>query len=260
MSPYDFCIRIVVEAGALLLNAREGGLTVATKGGNERDIVTNVDREVNDFLIAEIKKAFPTHRIYSEEGGGQDEGGDDEWTIDPIDGSSNFSRGIPHFAVCLGLLVSGVPTVGAVYNPVTRELFSFEKGKGAFLNGRPIHVSAVDTLAQAQVVFSPGSRKKELWDWAGRAYRLLLEHALKRGMYGSSALDLCFIAAGRADASVYGTLTTLDIAPAIGILIEAGGRAVNSAGEPVALRSEPQKVFMGNSARMAEEVRSLLES
>lgn len=260
MNPYDFCIQKVVESGEVLLKAREEGFTVASKGGNVRDIVTSVDREVNDFLIAAIKKEFPTHRIYSEEGSGSAGEGDEEWTIDPIDGSSNFSRGIPHFAVCLGLLKGGVPVVGAVYNPVTRELFSFEKGKGAFLNGNPIHVSKVVELALAQVVFSPGSRQSELWDWAGASYRKLLEHSQKRCILGSSALDLCFIAAGRADAGVYGTLTTLDIAAALGLLVEAGGSAVNALGEPVRLTDEPQKVFMGNSTEMAEEIRALLES
>ncbi|MEK7604860.1 MAG: inositol monophosphatase family protein [Patescibacteria group bacterium] len=259
MNPYDFCIQKVKEAGELLLQVREKGFEVATKGGNARDIITSVDRDVNEFLIAAIKKEFPTHWIYSEEGAGAGVESEYEWMIDPIDGSSNFSRGIPHFAVCLGLVQGGAPVVGAVYNPVTRELFSFEKGRGAFLNGTPIHVSTVSELAQAQVVFSPGSRKRELWDWAAASYRTLLEHALKRGMYGSSALDLCYIASGRADAGVYGTLTTRDIAAALGILTEAGGAAINALGEPVALLGEPQKVFMGNSVRMAEEIRVLLE-
>lgn len=260
MNPYDFCIEKVKEAGEMLLTAREEGFTVASKGGNVRDIVTNVDREVSEFLIGSIKKEFPTHRIYSEEGEGQEQGSDEEWTIDPIDGSSNFSRGIPHFAVCLGLVKEGVPVLGAVYNPVTRELFSFEKGRGVWLGGTPIHVSSVPELAKAQVLFSPGSRQASLWDWAGRSYRALLEHALKRGILGSSALDLCFIAAGRADAGVYGTLTTKDVAAAFGILSEAGGVAITSTGEPVTLTREPQKVFMGNSLAMAEEIRTLLEA
>ncbi len=259
MDPYDFAVQKVVEAGELLLRARDAGFEVATKGGNARDIVTSVDREANDFIIAAIKKEFPTHRIYSEEGEGSDVGDDEQWVIDPIDGSSNFSRGIPHFSVCLGLLKGGVPAAGAVYNPVTKELFSFKKGGGAFLNGNPIRVSSVSELGKAQVVFSPGSRKAELWDWAAASYRKLLEHSQKRGMYGSSALDLCFIAAGRADAGVYGTLTTLDIAAALGILAEAGGAASNAQGDPLALSPESQKVYMANSPAMLGQIRSLLE-
>ena len=251
------------------MRLREEKFETDIKGGNPRDIVTSVDTAVNNFLLEEIKKVFPGDGIYSEEGpsfaeameGGGDSAQDQYlWVIDPIDGSSNFSRGIPHFSVCLGILKDGVPAAGAVYNPVTKELFSFKKGAGAFLNGKPIRVSAVAKLTEAQVVFSPGSRRPELWDWAAASYRKLLEHSLKRGMYGSSALDLCFIAAGRADAGVYGTLSTLDVAAAFGILYEAGGAACGADGQPVVLSTASQKVFMGNSPAMAEAVRSLLES
>lgn len=259
MNPYDFTVQKVVEVGEMLLRARDAGFEVATKGGNARDIVTSVDHEANECIISAIKKEFPAHRIYSEEGGGREAGGDEQWVIDPIDGSSNFSRGIPHFSVCLGLLKGGVSVVGAVYNPVTKELFSFKKGSGAFLNGKPIRVSAILELDKAQIVFSPGSRKPEMWDWAAASYRKLLEHSQKRGMYGSSALDLCFIAAGRADAGVYGTLSTLDVAAAIGILYEAGGAACSAQGAMVTLSADSQKVFMGNSPAMAEQIRSLLE-
>jgi len=259
MDPYDFAVQKVVEIGEMILSVREKGFEVAIKGGNPRDIVTSIDLEANGRIISAIKKEFPSHRIYSEEGEGTDHGGDEQWVIDPIDGSSNFSRGIPHFSVCLGLLKGGVPVVGAVYNPVTRELFSFKKGGGAFLNGETIRVSVVSELEKAQVVFSPGSRKSELWDWAAASYRKLLEHSSKRGMYGSSALDLCFIAAGRADVGVYGTLSTLDIAAALGILYEAGGVACNAQGAPFTLSSESQKVYMGNSLAMVEQIRSLLE-
>lgn len=259
MDPYDFAVQKVAEAGELLLRARDKGFEVSAKGGNARDIITSVDHEANAFIISAIKKEFPTHRIYSEEGQGIEAGGDEQWVIDPIDGSSNFSRGIPHFSVCLGLLKDGAPVAGAVYNPVTKELFSFKKGGGAFLNGKPIRVSAVSELSKAQVVFSPGSRKPELWDWAASSYRKLLEHSQKRGMYGSSALDICFVACGRADAGLYGTLTTLDIAAALGILYEAGGVACNSTGAPLPLSSESQKAYLANTPAMLDQLRSLVE-
>lgn len=257
MNHYDFIVANVREAGDLLMRLREEKFETLEKGGNPRDVVTSVDLAVNNFLIDKIRKAFPNNAIYSEEGSGT-AAGKNMWTIDPIDGSSNFSRGIPHFSVCLGLLENSVPVAGAVYNPVTRELFSFKKGGGAFLNGKPIHVSAISDLAKAQVVFSPGSRKPELWDWAAASYRKLLEHSLKRGMYGSSALDLCFIASGRADAGLYGALTTMDIASAIGILIEAGGRVVNEKGEPIAFSTEPQKVLMANCAEIEKSLLKLV--
>ncbi len=259
MDPYTFACNAVEEAGEYLRTKQTEDFTVSIKEGNARNIVTSLDQEINQRLLAKIRETFPTHRIYSEEGEDSKEGTDEQWVLDPIDGSSNFSRGIPHYAISVGLMRGGVPVLGAIYNPVTKELFSFEQGRGAFMNSMPIHVSEVPLLKGAQVIFSPGSRNPELFDWAGISFRRLLEHAKKRGMYGSSALDICFIAAGRADAGVYGTLTTLDIAPAIGLLIEAGGVVLGADGLAISYSDVPQKAYLGNSPQMAEEIRTLLE-
>lgn len=260
MDPYDFAIAQAKKVGDMLLVARQEGLEVMSKGGNARDIVTNVDLKANKMLLVAITEAFPEHGIVSEEGGGVLSGSDYQWTLDPIDGSSNFSRGIPHFAVSIGLLKNGTPELGAIFNPVTNELFSFKKGRGAFLNNQPLRPSAVEHLDKAQVIFSPGSRQRELWDWAAQSFRRLLEHAPKRGMYGSSALDLCFVAAGRADAGVYGTLNTLDVAAAIGLLKEAGGVLCDGSGTAPALLSTPQKIFFANTQTVLEELRLLIEN
>jgi len=259
MTYEDFAIHAVEKAGAMLLDLRKEKFETGMKHDSPRDIVTSVDRAVNLFLVEEINKTFPEHGIYSEEGAGVASGNRYQWTIDPIDGSSNFSRGIPYFSVCLGLLEKEVPIAGAIYNPVTRDLFSFTKGGGARLNGAAVHVSGVTDLAKSQVLFSPGSRNPRLWEWATRSFRLLLEHALKRGVYGSSSLDICSIAAGRADVAVYGTLSARDVSCAFGVLIEAGGVACDAAGNSIAFSEEPQKVFLANSPGLLTQVRTLLE-
>ena len=259
MSYETFAIEAVRKAGGMVLALRQEHFETGIKGGNPRDIVTTVDTAVGSFLVEEIKKAFPDHGIHSEEGGGVAAASGYQWMIDPIDGSSNFSRGIPHFAICLGVVKDGVPEAAAVLNPVTNELFSFTKGEGARLNGKPIGVSSVRELSKAQALLSFGSRKPELWDWAAASYRKSLEHMLKRGTYNSSSLDICFIAAGRADVGVYGTLTTLDVAPAFGILYEAGGVACDESGQPVIFSPHSQKVFMANSPALLEDLRRLIE-
>ena len=256
MEPYDFIERTVREAGAVLKNARDEGFKTTAKGGDPRDVVTSVDLAVNGFIVGKIKEAYPEDSIYSEEGGGS-KGGSRMWAIDPIDGSSNFSRGIPHYAICLALLEGGAPVAGAVYNPVTDELFSFKKGGGAFLNGVPVNVSAITELKDASVFLHAG-RKPELWDWGGASYTKLLGAAKKTSNYGGSALDACFVAAGRIEANIYGRLTTMDIASAIGILLEAGGRVVNDRGEPIAFSTEPQKVVMSNNPEIGAAVLKLL--
>lgn len=259
MNPYDFAVQTVREAGALILRASEKGFETAIKGGDPRDIVTSVDTEANDYIIRAIKKNFPTHGIYSEEGGDTVAPSEYEWTIDPIDGSSNFSRGIPHFAVCLGLLQNGIPISGAIYNPVTNELFSFKKGGGAFLNEKPIHVSKITELSQAYVFLHAG-RKPEVSSWGGESYRRLLTSARKTNNFASSSLDACFVAAGRIDANVYGTLSTLDIAPALGLLEEAGGVVRNEKGEHLTYSKDSTRIYMANSEALLETVRTLLES
>lgn len=257
MNEHDFIVEQVRTAGALLLRLRDEKFDTLAKGGDPRNVVTSVDLAVNDFLVAAIKQAFPGDAIYSEETGGDVSGVDRLWTIDPIDGSWNFSRSIPHFAICLALLKKGVPQAGVVYNPVTDELFSFNKGAGAFLNGKPMYVSSVTDLKDATILLQTGS-KPERWDWGTKAYRALLEHANKTRNLSGSALDICFIAAGRVEAAVYGTLSTLDIAAAVGILHEAGGIVVNEKGEPSPLLPTSERIVAANNGTIVGALRSVL--
>lgn len=257
MDTYDLVVNLVREAGELLLKQSKESFEVTMKNNDPKDIVTAVDVAVSNFLVSELKKEFPSYGIYSEEGSGQIEEGEYVWVIDPIDGSANFSRHIPHYAICVGLLYKGVPTLGVVYNPMTRELFSFKKGEGAYLNGEPIVVSKIKDLKKAQVLFKAG-RKPELWKWGGEGYEKLLAHANKTGNLGGSALDTCFVAAGRVEANIYGRLSTMDIASAIGILIEAGGRVVDKDGNPPIFSKNPQKIFMSNNETIEKSLLDLL--
>lgn len=257
MKPYDFVVALVKDAGELLLKQSKEAFVVTMKNNDPKDIVTAVDVAVNDFLVSALKKEFPAYGIYSEEGSGETEEGEYLWAIDPIDGSSNFARHIPHFAICVGLLHGGVPVLGVVYNPVTRELFSFKKGEGAYLNEELISVSKVTELKDAHVLFHVG-RKPELWQWGGDGYAKLLAQVRKMGNLGGSALDACFVAAGRIEGNVYGRLTSMDIASALGILYEAGGVAVGVDGKPITLSKEPQKIFMANNQTMADKLITLL--
>jgi myo-inositol-1(or 4)-monophosphatase len=154
-------------------------------------------------------------------------------------------------------LHKGIPVLGVVYNPITRELFSFKKGEGAFLNGERIEVSKIQELKKACILLHAG-RKPELWQWGGDGYAKLLANAQKTGNFGGSALDACFVAAGRVDANVYGRLSAIDIASAIGILVEAGGRVVDEKGNPITFSKEPQKIFMCNNESIEKALLALL--
>ncbi len=257
MKEYDFIIKIIKEAGKLLLRKRDEGFSVMQKNDDPKDIVTTVDKDINDFIVNEIKKEFPSHGIYSEESENIENTTDYLWTIDPIDGTANFSRNIPHFAICIGLLKENLPVCGAVYNPVTNELFSFEKGKGAFLNNKEIHVSKITELSKAHVLFHTG-RKENLREWGGESYKALLGNVKKTSNFASSSLDACFVATGRVEANIYGTLSTLDISCALGILKEAGGIILNKDKESMPLSSKAQKVFMTNNKEILNSLLKIL--
>lgn len=240
---YDFILGLVKEAGEKILLAMEKPVDVTTKNNDPRDILTNVDVEISNFISNRIRESFAEESIYSEEATDEDISSGSFWSIDPVDGTASFSRNIPHFSVVIAYVEKGVPLVGAIYNPITREMFSFEKGRGAFLNNNPIKVSEVRDLSKAHIFLRAG-RKPELWDWGANAYRFLLEHANKSANFGSSALDMCFVAAGRIEASLYGNLTTIDIAAALGVLKEAGGILVGKDGKEVTTLSREKQTIM----------------
>ncbi len=257
MTLYQFIISTVKKAGEILLENYRGNYEKMIKHGDVRNVVTEIDLKINDFLVGEIKKVFPNHAIYSEEGSGLDSGNEFMWALDPIDGSANFSRRIPHFAISICLLKDKLPIAGAVYNPIADELFGFRAGEGAFLNDQPIKVSTVSKISQAGIFMTTG-KKPENRNWGAGVYLKLLDAANKTRMFGSSALDICFVADGRIEGVIYGELSTLDIAAALGILTEAGGKITTSLGKPVRVSAEPQKIVASNGTKIHEKLLSLV--
>jgi myo-inositol-1(or 4)-monophosphatase len=247
---YEFVVALAKEVGELVLKSREKHLDVLTKNNDPRDIVTNVDLESSEFISDKIRENFPGEAIYSEEATEEDVSSGSFWSIDPIDGTASFSRNVPHFAVVIAYVENKIPIVGAIYNPVTREMFSFKKGSGAYFNDELTHVSEIKKLADAHIFLRAG-RNKELWDWGADAYRFLLGHANKTANFGSSALDMCFVGSGRIEASVYGNLTPIDIIAATGFVREAGGMVVGREGQVLdELSKDQQTVVVANSSEI----------
>jgi len=262
MTYHDFAVELVRKAGAKLLEVRQGGVVVSHKKDDTRNLVTNLDIEISNFLAQEIKQAYPDHRVYSEEDANAAEAHMEgfEWVLDPIDGTANFSRGVPHFAVCAGLLKDGTPIAGAVFNPITRELFSFDVEQGAFLNGAPIRVSTRDDMAEAYAFVNIG-HSKPLWNWGMAVYRNILKQCKKIKGFDSSSLDLCFVAAGRIEIVIYGTLSMRDIASAIGILRAAGGEVYSvRTGLPAEISEKPQVIAATNNKALFEKIKPLLRA
>lgn len=240
---HTFARDLVVRAGDMLRGRHLNIGEIMQKGDDPRDEVTAADLEINTFLTNEIGAMFPSHGIGSEEAADRRGDGIHTWHIDPIDGTSNFARAIPHFAVCVSLMVNDCPKTAAIYNPMTGELFSFDHKDGPYVGITPIHTSSVRDIAKAQVFYHIG-RRETLWDWGIATMRSLLSVTKKIKDPGASSLDLAFLAAGRADVVIYGTMTTLDISGAIGMIRSAGGEVYSLlSGDPVLFSSDPQSVI-----------------
>lgn len=216
---------IAREAGALLMKYFHEGLKIEYKG--EADLVTAADRASEALIRERISKLFPSHDVLGEEQGLKDSGSEYRWYVDPLDGTTNFAHGFPVFAVSLGLehrsADSQARIAAVVYDPTREELFSAEKGKGAQLNGKAIHVSKIAQLKECLVATGFPSHKRHKNPNIFFYHQITLKtHGVRRA--GSAALDLCNVACGRFDGFWEFNLNPWDTAAGVLIIEEAGGR------------------------------------
>jgi myo-inositol-1(or 4)-monophosphatase len=236
-------IESVVRAGDIMMTRFGGDMRVDKKG--TIDLVTEVDVAIERMFRALIADRFPDHAVLGEEMGGLAAAPPGPcWVFDPIDGTTNFAHGLPIFCASLALEIDDVAQVAAVYDPTRRELFTAERGGGAFLNGRPIRVSATRDIVDAMLVtgfpYDVHARVDEIVGlfgaFVGRA------RAVRR--LGSAAIDLCYVAAGRLDGFWESDLKPWDIAGGALLVEEAGGRVTGLRGEP--FRSRGGSVLASN--------------
>ena len=220
----DFAVETARAAGALQLNYFRGSsLEISTKQ-NDYDVVTAADKVSENYIIESIRKRFPTHAILTEESGYVAEGNDYRWVIDPLDGTTNFSQGLPIFSVSIALEFKGEPIVGVVFAPYLDELFQALKGGGAFFNGNPVRCSSKCRIEESVVATgipydknqNPDNNIKELSKVAPKV------RGLRR--LGSAAMDLCYVAAGYFDAYWELNLNRWDVSAGTLIAQEAGAK------------------------------------
>ena len=229
---------IAREAGARLKEFFVQGVETEYKG--DVDLVTVADRTAEKLIRARLSEAFPEHGIYGEEGTRDRLEGEYRWYVDPLDGTTNFAHGFPHFCVSLGLEhrpaglkpgQDGILVAAVIYDPLLDELFTAERGCGAWLNDRPMQVSRTPVLAEALVATGFPSRKRH--DNPNIHFYqefTLRSHGVRRA--GSAALDLAYIAAGRMDAFWEFNLNPWDTAAGLLLVEEAGGLISNFTGGP----------------------------
>lgn len=197
-------------------------LQVSTKGPS--DFVSDADRRAEERIHDVLSEARPTWGFLGEEGG-EIKGKDVQhrWIVDPLDGTTNFLHSMPHFAVSIGLERDGKMVAGLVYNPITDEMFSAEKGQGAYLNDKRLRVAARRKLADCIIVNGmPHLGRGDHGLWLREAATMMRKVSGMRRL-GAASLDLCWVAAGRMDAYWETGLAPWDMAAGLIILREAGG-------------------------------------
>ncbi|MBI4707830.1 MAG: inositol monophosphatase [Candidatus Omnitrophica bacterium] len=187
------------------------------------DFVTRADKEAEQIILKTIKHKFPDHHFLAEESIKEVDTGEYRWIIDPLDGTTNFIHEYPVFSVSIALEYKSDVVLGVVYDPLRDELFTAEKGKGAFLNGKPLRVSLISDLSKSLVATGFPFRKKELIDPYLDLFKNIFHRVSDIRRAGSAALDLAYLASGRCDGFFEIGLSPWDIAAGSLLITEAGG-------------------------------------
>jgi myo-inositol-1(or 4)-monophosphatase len=237
------------KAGEILLrgyNPQPGQgshLHIDHKG--EIDLVTDVDRRSEAFILDYINRHYPDHRVIAEESGHHAGNGCCVWYVDPLDGTINYAHGVPLFAVSIGYQEDGELKYGVVYDPIHAECFSAEKGNGAHLNGAPLRVSNRHELLESLLVtgFPYDIRTNPVNNLDHYAQLSLVSQGVRR--LGAAALDLCYVAAGRLDGFWEIRISSWDVTAGALIAQEAGALVTNMDGGTDFL-SDPPSILVAN--------------
>lgn len=240
------------KAGDVMLRALNRLDTIHPTAKGRHDFVTDVDKQAEKEILYILRKHYPNHAILTEETGFHPSKGVDisegMWIIDPLDGTHNYLRGVPHFCVSIAFQEKNKIEHGVVYDPIRQELFTASRGRGAQLNQQRLRVSKTGSLDQALISTGFPLRYPEQIDSYLMSFQKLLPQIANIRCMGSAALDLCYVAAGRLDGYIQRSLHLWDIAAGILITQEAGGLVKdwvigeeNSGGEGIKLSKSPAR-------------------
>ena len=191
----DDIIEISKKAGEIIRQGFGSNFNIEYKT-NESNLVTDIDKASEALIVETIKRKYPGHGILAEEGGARDENAEYRWVIDPLDGTTNFAHGLPIFSVSIGLQKNGETIAGAVYDVMRDIVYTAEKGKGAFANGRRINVSSNSNLMHSVLVTGFPYNIYENPDNALGKFTALTTASRGIRRLGSAAIDFCYVCAG----------------------------------------------------------------
>lgn len=251
--------RMARQAGRILSDNYEKDNQVSYKG--VIDLVTEVDRASEEFLLSEISRLFPRHNVLAEESGLTSNGSAEHlWYIDPLDGTVNYAHGIPIFCVSIAYAHRGQVVLAAIYDPMRDEMFTAERGKGSYLNGtRRLRVSSQTEMQKSLLVtgFPYDAWNSERDNFANFVRFSKRSQGVRR--LGSAAIDLCYVAAGRFEGFWEISLKPWDVAAGGLIAEEAGALVTNLAGGSDYL-SPPQSVAAANPSLHPQLLAGLQEN
>ena len=249
-------IEVAKAAGEVLREGVDNIAWVEHKG--EINLVTEIDIKSEKLIKQELGKLFPDHDIMAEESDTPDDESRGhsqfKWIVDPLDGTTNYAHGFPMFCVSMALEVEGIVEVGVVYDPVRDELFTAVRGGGAFLNDKPIEVSAETELGESLLAtgFPYDLRTSEVNNLDHWNTMIFHARAIRRA--GAAALDLCYTAMGRFDGFWELKLSPWDVAAGGLIIVEAGGTLTDLAGDPHSIYSQETLATNGKIHSQMSEI------
>jgi myo-inositol-1(or 4)-monophosphatase len=223
-------IKAAKEAGNIINKSMKTRKIIDYKSVD--NFLTDTDLKAEKKILSVIKGKFPDHSFYTEEGLGKKTVSDHLWVIDPLDGTTNYLHAFPHFSVSIAHLCNGKVDLGVIYDPIRKELFHAERGKGAFLNNKKIEVSDTAKLTDALLISGFAYERGEVMRRNLKNIEKFFNteiHGIRRS--GSAALDLCYVACGRVDGFWEFALKPWDIAAGSLIVTEAGGKITGIKGE-----------------------------
>ena len=242
----EFAIKIAKKSGKKVMEYYNSSKNLNYEYKDDNSIVSLADIESERLINDSIKKHYPDHSIIGEETGASIQESDYTWCVDPLDGSTNFSIHYPFFSISIALLYKNRPIVGVVYFPPQDELYYASENGGAFLNDKKINVSKEDALSRAIIAFSNSREESDL----RLISQLFLEFRLlkqKLRHFGSAALELCYVAAGRIEAFIGLGVNIWDVAAGILLIKEAGGKITDFKGDKFILDRKNKTLLASNN-------------
>ena len=248
-------IKAAFESGRILKSHFGNILDIRKKGAV--DLVTQADTASESAIIGIIRKSFPNHSILAEESGYDQGDTAHHWIIDPLDGTVNFAHQVPIFSISIAFALNGVPEMGVVLNPISGELFTAVAGEGAFLNGRPIHISSTATVGDSLLATGFPYNLRSVFDTITERLISCLRAARGIRRLGSAAIDLCALSCGRFDGYWEQNLHPWDTAAALVIAKESGSVVTDFENNPFHIN---QNEILATNGLIHNEMLSLLQS